>query len=121
MLVRRDNQPADDTPVGILTKLRGTRYERLIKEMETRADPVTLELGFHLLSLDEDSCLNVHPVLESITRQMQFDGNRHDGTLALSTPSCGVSFHCNPTPSLEAVVVLEAHCFKRKYKRCCLN
>ncbi|WP_454056754.1 SEC-C metal-binding domain-containing protein [Cupriavidus sp. Marseille-Q8015] len=117
MLVRRDNQPGDDTPVGILTKMRGTLYEGLIKEIEDRADPATLELGFHLLSMDEDSCRNVHRVLEIIMRKAQLDGKRHDVTLASSTPPCGVSFHCNPTPSPEAIAVLETHCAKRKYQQ----
>jgi hypothetical protein len=117
MLVRRDNLPGDDTPEGILTKMRGTRYESLIEEIETRADPATLELGFHLLSMDEDSCMNVHRVLESITRKTQLDGTRHDATLAFITPPCGVSFHCNPMPSPEAIAVLETHCAKRKYKQ----
>ncbi|APR36672.1 SEC-C metal-binding domain-containing protein [Paraburkholderia sp. SOS3] len=118
MLVRRDNQPGDDTPVGILTKMRGTRYEQLIKEIETKADSATLELGFHLLSMDEDSCMNVHRVLEAVTRQTQLDGGRHDVTLASSsTPPCGVSFHCNPTLSPEAIDVLETYCVKRKYRQ----
>jgi hypothetical protein len=117
MLVRRDNLPGDDTPVGILTKMRGTRYESLIKEIEARADPATLELGFHLLSMDEDSCRNVHRVLDAITRKAQLDGRRHDVTLASSTPPCGVSFHCNPTLSPEAIVMLETHCAKRKYQQ----
>jgi len=118
MLVRRDNQPGDDTPVGILTKMRGTRYERLIREIETKADPATLELGFHLLSMDEDSCMNVHRMLETITRDARLDGNRHDATLgSSSTPPCGICFHCNPTPSLQAIAVLETHCVKRKYQQ----
>lgn len=117
MIVRRDNQPGDDTPVGILTKMRGTHYERLIKEIEAKANPATLELGFHLLSMDEDSCMAVHRLLEAIAQKAQLDGSRHDGTLASSTPPCGVTFHCNPTPSREAVTVLEAHCFKRKYQQ----
>lgn len=117
MMVRRDNLPGDDTPVGILTKLRGTRYERLIKEIEAKANPGILELGFHLLSMDEDSCMAVHRLLETITRKSQLDGSRHDGTLSSSTPPCGVSFHCNPTPSSEAIAVLEAHCVKRKYQQ----
>ena len=117
MMVRRDNQPGDDTPVGILTKMHGTRYERLVEEIENKADPATLELGFHLLSMDEDSCMNVHRVLETITRQTQFDGKRHDVTLASSTPPCGVSFHCNRTASPEAIAVLETHCAKRKYRQ----
>jgi len=117
MMVRRDNQPGDDTPIGILTKMRGTRYESLIREIEARADPATLELGFHLLSMDEDSCRNVHRALECITRQAQLDGRRHDITLASSTPRGGVSFHCNPTPSAEAIAVLETYCAKRKYQQ----
>lgn len=116
MMVRRDNQPGDDTPEGILTKMRGTRYESLIKEIETKADSATLELGFHLLSLNEATCMNVHRVLETITRQTQFDGNRHDATLVSSTPPSGISFHCNQTPSPEAIAVLETHCAKRKYQ-----
>lgn len=117
MTVRRDNQHGDDTPVGILTKMRGTRYESLIKEIETRADPATLELGFHLLSLGEDTCRNIHDALEAITRQTKLDGRCHDVTLASSTPPGGISFHCNPTPSREAIAVLELHCTKRKYQQ----
>lgn len=117
MLVRRDNIPGDDTPIGILTKMRGTRYESLIKELEARADPATLELGFHLLSMDEDSCRNVHRVLEAITQKAQLDGNRHDMTLASSTPPGGVCFHCNLTPSHEAIAVLETVCANRKYQQ----
>jgi len=116
MLVRRDNLPGDDTPKGILTKMRGTRYESLIKEIEGRADPATLELGFHLLSMHEDSCRNVHFLLKTITQKTQLDGKRHDVTLASSTPPCGVTFHCNPTPSSEALKMLETHCAKRKYR-----
>jgi hypothetical protein len=117
MLVRRDNQHGDDTPVGILTKMRGTRYESLIKEIESRADSATLELGFHLLSLGEDTCRNIHDVLVAITRQTKVDGRRHDATLAFGTPPCGISFHCNLTPSREAIAVLELHCTKRKYQQ----
>lgn len=116
MIVRRDNQPGDDTPVGILTKMRGTRYESLIEEIEARADPATLELGFHLLSMDEKSCINVHRLLEAVTRKVQMDGNRHDVTPASSKPPVGICFHCNPTPLPEAVTALEAHCAKRKYR-----
>ena len=115
MLVRRDDKPGADTPAGILTKMRGTRYERLIREIEDRADPATLELGFHLLSMGEDSCRNVHTLLETITRKTQVDGKRHDVTLASSTRPSGISFHCNPKPSVEAVAALETHCAKRKY------
>lgn len=117
MMVRRDNLPGDDTPAGILTKMRGTRYERLIKEIETKADPATLELGFHLLSMGEDACRDVHRLLETITQMTLLDGKRHDVTLGSNTPPCGVSFHCNPALSLDAIAVLKTHCAKRKYQQ----
>lgn len=72
---------------------------------------------FHLLSMDEDSCKNVHRILETVTRESQLDGKRHDVTLASSAPPCGISFHCNPKPSPEAIAVLETHCAKRKYQQ----
>lgn len=115
MLVRRDNLPGSDTPAGLLTKMRGTRYESLIKEIEDRADPATLELGFHLLSMAEESCRDIDTLLKTITRKTQVDGKRHDATLASSTDLSGISFHCNPKPSVEAVATLETHCAKRKY------
>lgn len=117
MLVRRDNQPGHDTPAGILTKMRGTHYESLIKEIEARADPATLKLGFHLLSMDEEECKNVHRALEAITRKARLQGKRQDVTLASSMPPVGVCFHCNPAPSPDAVTVLELHCAKRKYQQ----
>jgi hypothetical protein len=117
MMVRRENLPGNDTPAGILTRMRGTHYEQLIREIETKADPATLELGFHLLSMDEDACRNVHRVIETIMRKTQLDGRPHDVTLASSTSPCGVCFQCNPTPSREAIAVLEVHCTKRKYRQ----
>lgn len=117
MFVRRDNLRGNDTPIGILTKMRGTRYENLIKEIEARADPAILELGFHLLSMNEEACRNVDHVLEIITKKAHIDGKRHDVTLASSEPCCGVTFHCNPRPSSEAIELLEAYCINRKYQQ----
>lgn len=117
MLVRRDKQQGDDTPVGILTKMRGTRYEGLIKEIETRADSATLELGFHMLSLGEDTCRNINLALEAVTQRAQRDRKLHDVTLSSGKPSGGITFHCNPNPSEEAIAVLETHCAKRKYQQ----
>lgn len=117
MLVRRENLHGNDTPEGILTRMRGTRYESLIKEIEDKADPATLELGFHLLSMDEYSCMNVHRAIENITRHTQFDGKRHDVTLASDTLYGGISLHCNTMLTNEAIVALEIHCAKRKYKQ----
>lgn len=115
MIVRRDGLSGVRTPPGILTRMAGTLYERLIDQIEHRADPATLELGFMLLSLDEDSCRHVHHGLEAIIKKSRIDGKRHDVSLGLTTAESGICFHCNPAPSQEAIAILRLHCEKRKY------
>lgn len=115
MMVRRDNLDGERTPPGILTRLAGTLYERLISQIEERADPATLELGFMLLSLGEESCRHIHQGLEIITQKTRADSRRHDVSLSLQAGNCGISIHCNPAISPEAIAALEFHCTKRKY------
>lgn len=115
MTVRREGLPGKRVPEGILTKMRGTFYERLIEQIERRPDPAVLELGFTLLSMGEESCKTVHKAIEGLTNMAKMDGKRHDFVLGMSEPGTGICFHCNPTPSQEAVRSLEVHCAKRKY------
>lgn len=114
MTVRREGIPGEQTPPGILTHLAGTLYERLVAQIEQQADPATLELGFELLCMSEDSCRNVHHGLAAITRHTQADGRLHDFTIGRTDG--GICFHCNPLPSEAAMRTLRVHCEKRKYK-----
>ncbi|GAB7536106.1 SEC-C metal-binding domain-containing protein [Burkholderia sp. 3C] len=115
MTVRRENIPGDHTPPGILTRLNGTIYERLVAQLEQRAEPATLSLGFELLAMSEDSCRNIHHGLEAITRQTRTDGKLHDFTIGHA--DSGICFHCNPAPTSAAMNTLRAHCEKRKYRQ----
>ena len=54
MSVRRDNVAGRRTPEGILTRIAKTSVGRILKEIETRAEPETLDLGFMLLTLGEN-------------------------------------------------------------------
>ncbi|EIK60149.1 YecA family protein [Pseudomonas lactis] len=115
MTVRREGLPGQRVPPGILTKMKGTYYERLIEQIERRPHPAVLELGFTLLSMDGDSCITVHRAIEGLTKMGKMDGQRHDFVLGMTEPGTGICFHCNPTPSEAAVRTLELHCAKRKY------
>jgi hypothetical protein len=115
MMVRREGLPGQRTPDGILTRLAGTLYEQIVTQIEDRADPATLELGFMLLSIGEDSCRRFHLGLETITKQTQRDGRRHDFTMAFGKTGSGICVHCNVEPSSEAAAALKIHCEKRKY------
>lgn len=114
MTVRRENLPGARTPPGILTNMAGTLYERLVAQLEDRADPASVALGLELLSMSEDSARNVHRGLQAIAHQTKMDGQRHDFTLGRD--ASGFCFHCNPVSSEEARLTLQHHCERRKYR-----
>ncbi len=46
MMVRREGAPGPRTPDGILTRFKGTRIGEVVKAIESRPDPGTINLGF---------------------------------------------------------------------------
>lgn len=116
MTVRREGVAGPRTPEGILTWLSGTLYERLLHQIERRAEPAILDFGLHLLTLGEDTARNIHHGLEFITRQARQDGKPHDFTIGDDGKS-GFTFHCNPVFSETGVQKLEAMCELRKYRQ----
>ncbi|WP_028944926.1 SEC-C metal-binding domain-containing protein [Pseudomonas vranovensis] len=115
MVVRREGLPGQRVPEGILTRMKGTYYERLIEQIERRPNPAILELGFTLLSMGEETCNAVHQAIERLTNMTKMDSKRHDFVIGMTEHGAGICFHCNPTPSEEAIRTLEVHCTKRKY------
>jgi hypothetical protein len=115
MTVRRDNVQGRSTPEGIKTRLAGTLYEHLVKQIESSSDPAILELGFCLLTLGENTCRNVHLGLKAITKLTRSDGKVHDFTIGGEYG--GITFHCNPAPSALAMRKLESYCHCRKYEQ----
>lgn len=113
MTVRRENIAGSRTPEGILTRFAGTTFEHLIFQIENRAEPATLELGFLLLTLGEDTCRNIDGGLKAITGRTRTDRKTHDFSIAGDYG--GLTFHCTPVPSDDAVEKLHAYCERRKY------
>lgn len=113
MMVRRDNIPGARTPDGILTRFVGTPFESLISQINDQPDPASMELGFNLLTLGEDTCRNINRGLELITQKTRRDGNLHDFTIG--DEGGGITFHCNVAPSELAMQKLGEHCERRKY------
>lgn len=113
MTVRRENFPGERTPKGILTRMSGTMFEQLVRQLEDEPHPAALELGFHLLELNEDACQNIHVGLVAITDSARRDGKRHD--FSIGGTDQGITFHCNPRFSIDAQQFLMGHCEMRKY------
>lgn len=115
MLVRRDGVPGDATPDGILTKFKGSHFERMIREIETVAHPTTIELGFMLLILSGDTVEMLNDGIEKLINLVRKDRSHHDITLGFDEGKSGLTIHCNIDEDSVAASRLERHCERRKY------
>ncbi|WP_269498068.1 SEC-C metal-binding domain-containing protein [Castellaniella sp. S9] len=115
MLVRREGIPGKGTPEGILTRLATTALGSMVKAIEARPDPATIDLGFTLLTLGEDTVLKVSAGIEQLAKQGIADGKNHDFTVGLRSSGTGLTIHCNDDPIGVAGPALQGHCYARKY------
>ncbi|WP_431636880.1 SEC-C metal-binding domain-containing protein [Dyella sp. KULCS107] len=113
MMVRRDNIPGARTPDGILTRFVGTPFERLLSQINGQPDPASMEIGFNLLTLGEDTCRNINRGLDLIAQKTRADGEPHD--FSIGDDSGGITFHCNSSLGEFAKQKLGRHCERRKY------
>jgi hypothetical protein len=116
MMVRREGAPGAGTPNGILTRIKGTRIGKIVKEIESRPDPGTINLGFTLLMLAEDAVVNLSNAIDTIAQQSAIDGCHHDLTMPMGESGEGLTVHCNTDPIPVAGPKLERHCLMRKYR-----
>lgn len=115
MLVRRDNIQGKRTPDGILTRTANTTLGGFVRQIESRPDPGTIDLGFVLLTINEDTLNEVSKAVDTFTAMSQADGKSHDITVGLGAGDTGLTIHCNSEPVDTAGPRLEAHCKLRKY------
>lgn len=116
MAVRRTGVAGSATPDGILTRFDGTTLGRIAKEIEARPEPATIDLGFLLLTLSEDTVYNASRAIDRLAARARTDGKHHDFTLGFGTSETGLTVHCNDDPVGIAVSQLQSHCEHRKYK-----
>jgi hypothetical protein len=116
MTVRRDGMPGKRTPDGILTRLAGLTIEAILKQIEAKPEPDTLEFAFTILSCDEETTKKLSDGIDEASERFEKDGKRHNFSMSLrSAPVTGVIAHCNRDKVEEAWAVLQSHCKKRKY------
>lgn len=115
MLVRREGIPGKGTPEGILTRFAATALGRMTRAIEASPEPATIDLGFTLLTLSEDTAVTISEAIDHIARQAQVDGNSHDFTAGLGQGDTGLTIHCNNDPLEVAGPSLQRHCRARKY------
>ncbi len=116
MAARRRSVPGDTTPDGILTRFNATTLGRIVKEIEARPDPATIELGFLLLTLSEDAFKNISRAIDRLAACARADGRHHDLTFGFGANGSGLTIHCNADPESIAGPRLRSYCERRKYK-----
>jgi hypothetical protein len=116
MMVRREGASGPHTPDGILTRFKGLRVGEIVKAIESRPDPGTVNLGFALLMLAEDAAVNLSNAIDRMAQQSGIDGRHHDLTMPMGESGEGLTVHCNIDPILVAGPRLERHSLLRKYK-----
>ena len=116
MAVRRTGVDGAATPDGILTRFDATTLGRVVKEIETRPDPATIDLGFLLLSLSEDTVKDTSRAIDMLAARARTDGKHHDLTLGFGAMEAGLTVHCTDDPVSIAGPRLKRHCERRKYK-----
>jgi hypothetical protein len=117
MLVRREGIPGKSTPDGILTRFSTTAFGRMFKEIEALPDPATIDLGFTLLTLAEDTIIEVSKGIDQLAKHAVADGKNHDLTVGLGSGDTGFTVHCNNDPIESAGPALQRHCHARKYSQ----
>ena len=115
MLVRRDGVQGKRTPDGILTRFPTMTLGRFVREIESRPDPATIDLGYTLLTLSEKTVIAVSKGIDEVARRAMSNGEAHDVTIGLGRGGTGLTVHCNNDPIDIAGPRLEKHCHTRKY------
>ena len=110
MAVRRDGIPGAKTPDGILTRMEGTHFARIIKEIEDETNPAAIDLGLMLLELGEDTVRTINEGIVRLLNATAADGGWHGMTIGISTTSTGLTIHCSQLESSEAEFKLSHHC-----------
>lgn len=115
MTARRRGIPGATTPEGILTRLDASTLGRVVKEIEARQEPATIDVGFLLLELSEDAIKNTSRAIDRLAGRARTDGKPHDLTLGFGPQQSGLTVHVNDEPMSSAIAHLRAHCESRKY------
>lgn len=113
MFARRDGIPGKATPDGILTAFAGTTLLRLIEDIDERADPGTIDLGFLLLAISGDAVKQTNQLIDQAAMRTRRDGKTHDATLLFG--DVGLTVHVGDGAATGAMEALQRHCLRRKY------
>lgn len=118
MMARRDGlQDVPKTPNGLLTKFKDTYVGKLIDNVSFSKSYKLQQIGFHLLSLDEQTINFTNEAIGKMIAQYNIDQRSHDLTMPISESNTGITIHCNEDDYAIAYPRLKKHVERRKYSQ----
>lgn len=116
MAVRRDGVPGDRTPPGIMTVTKGSKYDKLIFQIDNDPRGDLVDLGFMLLQMSGESASQLSQGLEYVMRNARETRGVHDVTMG-SGKDTGITVHSSYLPLPEGLQRLQAHVLCKKYQQ----
>jgi len=118
MMARRDNlKDAPLTPDGLLTRFKDTYVGKLLDQVSFSNSYKLQQIGFHLLSLDEQTINFTNEAIGKMIAQFNIDHRNHDLTMPISESNTGITIHCNTDAYDTAYPRLKKHIERRKYSQ----
>jgi hypothetical protein len=114
MSVRRGELNGKDIIPGIMTVLKETHVGNFISQIEHTENQGLIDLGFTLLSLNEEAIKQINDGIKAIINLTKKDRKNHDFSIGGETWG-GVTIHCNNLSNEHALNILKEHCERRKY------
>jgi len=117
MMVRRMGLPGSDTPSGILTRFRGTPYERLLTDLERAETPAAIGLGFLLLTMGLRTIENINSAIDELVDRARRDGLLHNFSIGREENRVGLTVQVGDESDAVAHRLLVEHCTLKKYQQ----
>ena len=103
-----------EIPEGILTKIKDTKFGKIIQQIEF--SPELASLGLLLLQFGETAIINYSSALEKFIEDSRKIGRPHDMTIPIPEERSGLTIHCNISHQKMAKEHLAAHARMKKYQ-----
>jgi hypothetical protein len=116
MAVRRDGVPGDRTPPGILIATPGSKYDKLVSQIDSDPRSDLVDLGFMLLKMSGESASQLSQGLEYVMRRARETRGIHDVTMG-SGRDTGITVHSSYLPIPEGLQRLQTHVLSKKYQQ----
>ncbi|MDE0445311.1 MAG: SEC-C metal-binding domain-containing protein [Spirochaetaceae bacterium] len=115
MLVRRGGIPGSRDVDGYVSRFRKTTIGKILRSIEDRKEPETIELGFLLAQLSESAVNDISKKIDYAMTKGRRDGLRHDFSLYIGALNVGLTVHCSNEEIARTKQYLITNSEMRKY------